>query len=153
MPLLDTIRDFKLLKIKLSEELYMYTANDIINLKEVVYHQGSWNQHTSIVIEGRENGKSDVLSIKNYAKMLTSAISDHAPSICHVAQKETENSFSVFQLVEKICIAGHFSNELSSSNVEIFSPHILDIDKILRVTRDFFNCDELAVTTFSKGAA
>jgi hypothetical protein len=130
----------------------MFTANDIINLKEVVYHQGSWNQHTSIAIEGSDNARTDESTIKNYTKILSSVISEHSPSVCHVAQKETENSFSVFQLVEKICIAGHFSGEKSVSNVEIFSPQILDMDKILRVTREFFNCDELEVTTFSKGA-
>ncbi len=130
----------------------MFSANDIINLKEVVYNQGSWNQHTSISIEANDNARTDESTIKKYTNMLSSAISEHSPSVCHVAQKETENSFSVFQLVEKICIAGHFSNENSSSNVEIFSPQLLDMDKILRVTREFFKCDELEVTTFSKGA-
>jgi hypothetical protein len=128
----------------------MFSANDIINLKEVVYHQGSWDQHTNITIEGSNRGYHDESAIKTYAKMLSNAISGNTSGECHVAEKETDNSYSIFQLVEKSCIAGNFSSKKSSSNVEIFSSKKLDLEEVLRITREFFNCDGLEVTTFSK---
>lgn len=128
----------------------MFSANDIINLKEVVYHQGSWDQHTNITIEGSSRVSHDESTIKTFARMLSSAISRNTPGECHVAEKEAGNSYSIFQLVEKSCIAGNFSSEKSSSNVEIFSSKKLDLEEVLRITREFFNCEGLEVTTFSK---
>ena len=52
----------------------MFTVNDIINLKEVVYHQGSWDQHTSIAIEGSNRFVPDASTVKSYAKLLSDAI-------------------------------------------------------------------------------
>ncbi len=128
----------------------MFSANDIINLKEVVYHQGSWNQHTNIAIEGSNRTDQDESTIKTYAKMLSQVLSVHSHGECHVAQRETGKSYSIFQLVEKSCIAGNFSSEKSSANIEIFSSKNLDMDEVLRITREFFHCDGLEVTTFSK---
>lgn len=128
----------------------MFTVNDIINLKEVVYHQGSWDQHTSIAIEGSNRFVPDASTVKSYAKLLSDAISAHVPGKFHIAEKESGKSYSIFQLVDKSCIAGSFSSEKSSSNIEIFSSKKLDLEAVLKITREFFNCEGLEVKTFSK---
>lgn len=127
----------------------MFSAKDIINLKDIMYHQGSWNSYTSISIEGSKVGFANESIIKKYTKLVSSLISE-SESVCHVAKKETGCSYSSFQIVDKSCIAGNFSTEKPNSNVEIFSSNKLNLDEILKITKEFFDCEDLNVSTFSK---
>ncbi|HMV43981.1 MAG TPA: hypothetical protein PK079_14060 [Leptospiraceae bacterium] len=130
----------------------MFSAKDIINLKDVFYHQGSWKNYTSISIEGSKVGIKDESSVKKYVQMVGETISN-SDSVCHVAKKETDHSFSSFQVLEKSCIAGHFPIEKPTSNIEIFSSHSLNLEEILKITQDYFNCENLSVSTYSKATA
>ena len=126
----------------------MFNTKDIANLKEVVHNQGSWHNHTHIAIENSGKMTKDESAIKHFTKLLTDAISSHKPGQFFFAKKE--ESFSTFQLVENSCIAGDFSFENPKSSLEIFSSNQLNLEEVLRITREFFSGSALEVTSFQK---
>jgi hypothetical protein len=129
----------------------MFSTKDIANLKEVVHNQGSWDNHTHITIEHpKKNLAQDGEAIQEFTKLLSDAISIQRPGKCYIAKKDQGNAYSTFQLIENSCIAGDFSTENPKSSVEIFSSKKLNLEEVLRITREFFKSDGLQVTTFQK---
>ena len=131
----------------------MFSMKDIANLKEVIHNQGSWDNHTSILIEHSDSKIiKDESAIIHYAKMLSDVISIQKPGKCYIAQRIEAKEYSMFQLVENSCIAGDISLDKPKSSVEIFTSKNLNLEEVLRITKEFFDTPFLEVTTFLKVA-
>ena len=74
----------------------MFSMKDIANLKEVIHNQGSWDNHTSILIEHSDSKIiKDESAIIHYAKMLSDVISIETWKMLHRAKDRSQRIFHV----------------------------------------------------------